>query len=102
MKYNDKDKLQDRVLDAAGGIQNIAMLFSSQFPESSVQYSLRIYSILSGYMTETTQKVAYTRLWFRFTGCGCNHFRWPKGWVPRVYREGNRANRGRRTDKDTR
>jgi hypothetical protein len=63
MKYNNKDKLQDHVLATAGGIQNVAMLFSAQFPESSVQYSLRIYSILSwarilNYFKVTAEKIA--------------------------------------------
>jgi hypothetical protein len=39
MKYNDKDKLQDHVLAVAGGLLNIAMLFSAQFAESSVQFT---------------------------------------------------------------
>ncbi len=100
MKYNDKDKLQDHVLAVAGGILNIAMLFSAQFPKSSVQFldlrnSVRVHD-------GNDTKVAHTRLQFRDMGCGCNRFRWPKGWGPRVYREGNRANRRRHTDKDTR
>jgi hypothetical protein len=100
MKYNDKDTLQDHVLAVAGGILNIAMLFSAQFPESSVQFTDLRNSVWVHDGHDT--KVAHTRLRFRFMGCGCNRFRRPKGWGPRVYREGNRTNRGRRTDRDTR
>jgi hypothetical protein len=66
MKYNDKDQLQDHALAVAGGILNIAMLFSAQFPEGSVQImdlrnSVRVHD-------GNDTKVAHTRLRFRFTG----------------------------------
>ncbi len=82
MKYNDKDTLQDHVLAIAGGILSIAMLFSAQFPDSSVQFTdLRNSAwVHDGHNT----KVAHTRLRFRFMGCVCNRFRQPKGWGPRV------------------
>jgi hypothetical protein len=91
MKYNDKDTLQDHVLAVAGGILNIAMLFSAQFPASSVQFTdLRKFRLGT---RRTRHKSSHTRLRFRFMGCGCNRCRRPKGWGPRVYREGNRTNR---------
>ncbi len=66
MKYNDKDKLQDHALAVAGGILNIAMLFSAQFPEVSVQFADLRNSVRVHDGNDT--KVAHTRLRLRFTG----------------------------------
>jgi hypothetical protein len=65
------------------------MLFSAQFPESSVQrpdfsISVRVYDIVN-------TRVAHTRLWYRLTGYDCNRFRRPNGWGPHEWREDNRV-----------
>jgi hypothetical protein len=74
------------------------MLFSAQFPESSVQ--LLDLGNAVGIQDVNDTKVADTRLRFRCMGCGCNYFRGPKGWGLLEYREDNSATRGRRTDKN--
>ncbi len=54
------------ILAATGGILNIAMLFSAQFPESSLQLPDLSNSV--GVLDINDTKVVHTRLCFRFDG----------------------------------